>query len=272
MLVLIDGEVVPPGEAKLSIFDATVLRGIGCFEAMRVYDSRPFETERHLDRLEKSARALRIELPSRAALTSWIEAVARDRDDGVVRILATPGGRVDDVETPPRVVVLSQPLPEVPDTFRLHPIVAPWHPAGADWALTGVKSLSYGPNVAAQREAVAAGFDDALLLSRDDVVLEAPTSAVAWVKAGVLELPSLDLGVLESVTRAVVLEEAVKLGIDHREGRFALNDLLEADEVMILATSKEVCSVTAIGERTFGAGPVTEKLRVAFRARVASSS
>lgn len=272
MLVLIDGEAVSPAEAKLSVFDATVLRGIGCFEAMRVYGGSPFEVERHLDRLEKSARVLRIELPARATLRGWIEDVARERDDGVVRVLATPGGSVDDVKTPPRVVVLSQPLPRVPDTFRLKPQVAPWHPAGADWALTGVKSLSYGPNVAAQREAVAAGFDDALLLSRDDIVLEAPTSAVAWVIGGVLELPTLELGVLESVTRAVILEEATRLGIAHREGRYALGHLLGADEVMILATSKEVRAVTAIGEQGFEPGPVTEQLHRAFRARVSASS
>lgn len=267
MRVLIDGEAVDPKAATLSVFDQTILRGAGCFEALRAYDGVAFEIERHLDRLESSARSLEVPLPAREQLSAWIDDVAGHSGDGLVRVLATPGAPDPKLDAPPRVIVFTEPLPPAPDVFRLLPLVAPWHSAGASWTLEGVKSLSYGPNVAAQREAKKRGFDDALLLSREGFVLEAPMAAVAWVKDGALCLPTTALGVLRSVTRAVVVEEAKDLGIETREVKATLDELNGAFEVMLLSTSRAVRPVVAVGDLTFAPGDVTRRLSQSYDAR-----
>lgn len=265
--VLIDGAEVASETAALSVFDKTLLRGAGCFEAIRAYGGRAFAADAHLERLERSACSLGLAVPPRARLLSWVARVAEAGGDVVVRVLLTAGSS-DVAWAPPRTVVLWEPLPDVPDALRLWPVAAPWHPAGAEWELAGVKSLSYAPNMAAQRRAQAHGADDALLVGRGGEALEAPTASVAWVKGGVLETPALKLGILDSITRRVVLEEALRLELPVVEGTFPLSRVEEADEVMILATTKEVRPVVAVGERSFAPGAVTARLEEAYRERV----
>jgi branched-subunit amino acid aminotransferase/4-amino-4-deoxychorismate lyase len=143
-------------------------------------------------------------------------------------------------------------------------MVAPWHAAGVPWELAGAKLLSYAPNMAASRRAVAEGFGDALLTSIEDVMLEGPTFSVAWVIGGVVETPGLSLGILDSITRRVMLELADGLGIETREGEWTLDRLDLADEVMALSTIRDIQPVSAVGRRAFVEGAVTARLSREF--------
>ena len=105
------------------------------------------------------------------------------------------------------------------------------------------------------------GFDDALLLAIDGWVLEGPTFSVAWLIDGVLETPTLELGILDSITRRVALEVADKIGLEVLESRWELDRLLSASEVMALSTVREVQSVVAVGDVTWEPGPITERLQ-----------
>jgi len=260
---LINGVAVAPEVAALSVFDPIVLRGDGCFEAARIYGGRCFRLHDHLARLARSAAALEIELPPLDEIARWCATVSQERGEGIIRVLASAGPAGAGT-----VVVLSQPLPQLPARYRLMPQTAVWHPAGDGWALAGVKALSYAPNMAATRRAKAEGFDDALLVSRDGTVLEGPTSSVAWVVSGVFETAELGLGILESITRRVVLELTNELGIRVVEGRFPIERVLQADEAMVLSTLKEVRPIAAVGKRDFVAGPVTALLSEAYARRV----
>lgn len=264
MTVFINGVAHPDEQAALSVFDPIVLRGDGCFEATRVYGGKSFRLDDHLRRLARSAGALEMQLPPLEQIAGWCEQVAAERGDGVLRILASSGA--DGAGT---IVVMSHPLAGMPDTFRLAPVVVPWHSGGANWSLTGMKTLSYAPNMAAGRTALGAGFDDALLLSRDGIVLELPTSSVMWVVDGAIETPGLDLGILDSITRRVALQLCAELDIPVKEGRYDLERLGDASEVMVLSSTKEIRPVVAVGERAFSAGPVTAELTAAYSARVA---
>ncbi|NOY55736.1 MAG: hypothetical protein GXP34_07080 [Actinobacteria bacterium] len=268
MRVLIDGRAVDAADAAISVFDHGLLRGDGCFEALRSYNGSPYALGPHLDRLAASAALLHLDLPSREEMETWIRAVARDGGDCTVRVVATRGGFDPDVDAGPRVVVLWEPIPELPEHLRVLPLEAPWHSDGATSELTGAKTLSYAPNMAANRVARLAGFDDALLYGRSGRILEGPTFCVAWVVDGVLETPSLDLGILASITRGATLQEAERAGIGVREGHFGLDRLDDADEVMALSTVKEVKPVVRVGERRFVPGPVTELLARRYRQRV----
>lgn len=211
-------------------------------------------------------------LPDRETLAGWIAAAAADGGDCVVRVIATRGGTDAHVEAPPRLIVFWEELPDLPASLSLAEISAPWHPGGFPWALAGVKGLSYGPNMASMRMAKAAGFDNALLVSREGVMLEGPTNSIGWVVDGGVETPSLDLGILSSITRTVTLEAAAELGFDVREGHFPTSRLDLAAEFFILSTVNEVMPVTQVGDRTFEPGPVTFQLQEAFRRRVRAAT
>ncbi len=270
MRVMIDGRPLDPHQATISVFDWGLLRGDGIFEAVRSYRGRLFQLEAHLDRLERSAALMHLELPRRDDVAAWAAAVAADGGDCVVRIVVTRGGSEADVAAPSRVVVLWEPTADLPDRLAVRPTAAPWHSGGIPWELMGAKTLSYAPNMSAWRKARLEGYDDALLITRDGFVLEGPTFTICWVTDGVLETPSLDLGILASITRTVTLQEAEKLGVPVREGRYTLDRVLGADEVFALSTVKEIKPVGRVGARDFETGPVTKELSDAFAARVAA--
>ncbi len=268
MRVIIDGQPVDPQQATISVFDWGLLRGDGVFEAVRSYGGRLFRLEAHLERLQRSAALLQLDPPDVSQIARWATVVGEDGHDCTVRILVTRGGSEPDVDCPARVVVLWEPVPDVPSSVSVRPTPAPWQSGGIPWELMGAKTLSYAPNMSAWRVAQAEGFTDALLISRDGHVLEGPTFSIGWVVEGVIETPSLDLGILASITRTVALGEAAGLGLTVDEGRFALERVLEADEVFALSTLKEVMPVDRVGTTTFAAGPITDRLAAAFRARV----
>ncbi len=276
MRVLIDGRESDPAAASVSVFDWGVVRGDGCFEALRSYGGVAFAVDAHLDRLWNSAGVLGMDgtLPDRGAIAGWIAAVAADGGDCLVRVVATRGGSDALIDAPPRLIVFWEQLPDLSESMSLAEISAPWHPGGFPWELAGVKGLSYGPNMASMRMARAAGFDDALLISREGMMLEGPTNSVGWVVDGVVETPSLDLGILSSITRTEALLAAEELGIDVTEGRFPTSRLDEAQEFFVLSTVKEVMPVTRVGPRLFPIGPVTMRLaeRVHGRIRAATRS
>ena len=266
--VLVNGVAVAPGEAAVSVLDVGLLRGYGCFEAMRSYDGTLFRMAEHLNRLEASAAAMNIPLPPRSDLEAW----ATDRaaqGDAVVRIVVTGGIDVDHPGTDASTVVLAHEAPARPESMRLQELYAPWHPAGEPSELSGVKSTSYGPNVAAVMRAKREGFDDALLLATDTTVLELPNATVGWVVDGAVETPSLDLGILRSVTRHAMIEVAAELAVQVEVGRFPATRLHAADEAFVMSTTKEIVPVVAIGTREYEPGPVTKSLAEGFRHLVA---
>ena len=262
--VLINGVA---SDAGVSVTDSSVLRGDGCFEVLKAYQGRAFAMDLHLDRLERSAKALEITLPEREELAAWIGAVAEECPDCAVRVVVTRGSALPGAPPEPMVIVFAHSWEPPVGPATLFPVTAPWHAAGVDWDLAGAKILSYAPNVSATRSARNSGFDDALLLTVSGSMLEGPTFSVAWVVDGVLETPTLDLGILDSITRRLLLEDATKLGIEVVEGEWRLDRLAEASEAMALSTIREVQPVSRIGEMGFGEGPVTSRLRREFSQR-----
>lgn len=260
---IVNGTMVD--DLVVDVTDPMVTRGDGCFEAVKAYRGTLYALDAHLSRLQRSATALAIDLPPLADVGSWAAEVAGERrDDSAVRILVSAG--TGDGST---VIVFAHDLPEVLPAYRLAAVPAPWHPAGAAWELSGVKTLSYGPNMGATRVAVSKGFDDALLIGRDGQVLELPTASIVWVVNGVLETPELGLGILASVTRDVLLRIAPGIVHDVVEGVWGVERLDEATEVMVVSTTREITPVVAVDDRHYGAGDVTSRLAIAYRDDVA---
>lgn len=248
---------------SISVYDEGLLRGDGCFEAIRSYDGIAFAFAGHYQRLARSAAALDLRCPSEEDVRAWVDELAREGGDCIIRVLLTRGSGDSG-----RCVVLWQPLPAGLSPLRLLPVDAPWHPGGHSWELSGVKTISYAPNMAASRLARTKGFDDALLISREGYVLEGPTFSVAWVRDGAIETPGLDLGILDSVTGRQLFSAAAAEGLTIVSGRFWLDALAEATEVVALSTVKEVSPVIAVGENSFVPGALTDLLVRLYRGLV----
>ena len=260
--VLINGAT---SDGRLPVTDSSVLRGDGCFEVLMSYGGKPFALDAHLDRLERSAAALQIVLPARAELATWIEKISADLGDGAVRVVVTRGASVPGLDGPSNVVVFGHTWERSGQPSTLLPVEAPWHAAGVDWELAGAKVTSYAPNMAATRRAVAEGFEDALLVTTEGVILEGPTFSLGWVIEEALETPGLQLGILDSITRRIVLDATGEMGIEVSEGEWNLDRLEAATEVMAWSTVREVQPVVAVGKRAWRPGPLTQRLGEMYR-------
>jgi branched-subunit amino acid aminotransferase/4-amino-4-deoxychorismate lyase len=123
-------------------------------------------------------------------------------------------------------------------------------------------------------EAHEHGADDALFLAQGRVVLECPTSNFWWRRGSELFTPSLDLGILAGVTRAVLVERLPSLGYTLCEGIFEAEVLAGADEAFASSSVREVMPVVTLDGRTIGdgaPGPAARALQEELR-RCASSS
>lgn len=266
--VLIDGLAVESDRAAISVFDIGFQRGYGCFEAMRSYDGSIFRLGPHLDRLELSATKLRLPTPDRESIAGWCRSVAETAGESVVRVFVSGGTDARVPGTDSRTVVFAEAVRPGSSTMTVQSRTAPWHTDG-DWSeLTGAKALSYGFNLAASVAAQDDGFDDALLIGRSDHVLEGPTFSIGWISDGVFHTPGLGIGILESITRTVVIEVASRLGMLVRDGIYEIGDVMAADEVFAMSTVREVLPIVRLDDREFRVGVGTESLQKGFTALV----
>jgi len=248
-LASVDGQVTPTAEAMVPMKDDGLYRGDGAFEVIRLYEGRPFALGDHLDRLERSAAAIRLEF-DRAALEREIDALLEQAGgpDGQLRLIVTRGGR--------RIAAI-EPIPAHAETLRLATVT--YSPT---LILNGVKSLSYAANMQATRLAKEQGADEAVLVRPDGTVLEPPTSAIFWVTPdGTLRTPALDVGVLESITR----DRLVKT-LRVEEGAWPVAELATAQEAFLASTTREIQAVSAIDGNDLpeAPGPRTREAQEAF--------
>lgn len=225
----VDGEILEPGEAFLPLPDDGLLRGDGVFEVARIYGGRPFALDLHFDRMERSAAAIGLDL-ERDLLEGDADRLITSNGDAdcLIRIVQTRSGR--------RILSLEE-LPDHSPTISLASVS--YSPTVV---LNGVKSLSYAANVHATRLAKEAGAEEALFVSPEGIVLEPPTSSIFWATAdGLLRTPTLEAGVLDSITRRKIVER-----LEVEEGEFPLEDLLEASEAFLASTTREAHPVSRI--------------------------
>jgi branched-chain amino acid aminotransferase len=249
VLAAVDGRIVPPEEATISILDEGLVRGDGAFEVLKLYRGMPFRLGPHLDRLERSAAA--IELPvDRSALEREVAALLAEDvpPEGCLRIVVTRGGRrlLTAEELPPFAPSVSIALIE----FSPSEILA------------GVKSISYAGNMQATRIAVARGADEAVYVRPDGVVLEAPTSSIFWADGeDRLHTPALSVGILDSITRGVLID-----ALEVAEGEFPRDELTGATEAFLASTNREVQPISSVDEQALPVvgGPAGERAAAAL--------
>jgi 4-amino-4-deoxychorismate lyase len=258
----------------LDPLDLALVRGEAVFEALRTYGGRPFRLDAHLERLAASARAIELPLPGGLEDLAARAIDAAGGGDLVLRLICTkgpegPGGG-------PVAFAICADLPaSVEDERRrglrlilLTTATDPLLRAAAPWLLAGVKTISYATNMAAQRTARARGADDAILVGLGGELLEAPTANLWWRVGHTLHTPSLELGILAGITRAVLLDLAPGLGLKALEGVFTAEDLAAADEAFLSSSTRELMPVVEVDGAPVAdgrPGPVTADLQSALR-------
>ena len=275
--VWIDGKLVPKEEAKISVYDHGLLYGDGVFEGIRVYSGRIFRLEQHLDRLWDSAKAIRLEIPhTRADLTAAMEQTVRANKftDCYIRLVVTRGvgylGLNPNKCPRPSVIIIA-------DTIELYPkemydkgmsvitaSVIRNHPNALS---PRVKSLNYLNNILAKIEAIDANVPEAIMLNHEGNVAECTADNIFIAKAGTVYTPTTHDGILEGITRAVILDLCERMTIKCVEKTLQRHDLYVADECFLTGSGAEVVPVTRIDGRSVGAGtpgPTTQKIMDAF--------
>lgn len=277
--VNVNGIVTPGDQAVISVFDHGFLYGDGVYETLRTYNRQPFLLERHLARLRASAARLSLHVPpSNQALEARLrDTMARVHPNGevTIRMLVTRGiGELsyDPAACPvPTIVIIARAHHDTPDAVLRHGArvvvanVLRNHPRSVD---PSIKSNNLLNNVLAMQEAVRLGADEAILLNHRGELAECSQSNLFAVRHGVVLTPPLDAGLLEGVTRNLLFEVGIDIGIPVRETVLHEADLGEIDELFITSTTREVLPVVRVDQQTIGSGkpgPVAQRLLTRFR-------
>ncbi len=277
--VYVNGKFLPRAEAKVSVFDRGYLYGDGVFEGIRTYNGRIFRLDKHLERLYRGAKAIALDLPltPEEFKDVIIEAVRRNGlRDCYIRVVVSRGeGDLGlnpmNCHTPPTIVVIV-------DHISLYPkevyeqgleLVTCTTCRNLPTALNPeIKSLNYLNNILARIEVVRAGAHEGLMLNHLGYVAEATGDNVFVVREGVLKTPPPHTGILEGITRQVVLELAQEMDLPVREDMLTLYEVYTADECFLTGTAAEIVPVARTDGRVIGdghPGPITKRLMERFK-------
>jgi branched-chain amino acid aminotransferase len=215
----IDGEFVPADKAVIPVDDLALLRGIGVFDLLRTYDGQPYFLDAHIERLEKSARRIQLNLPwSHDEIADVVKQTLAKNDipEANIRIVVT-GGSSKDFMTPsgsPRLLVLVSPIPRLPGHWYTKGVkIISWE---VERPIPGAKSIDYISASLALKKAAAEDAIEALYIDRNGLALECTTSNVFAFIDGNLVTPGR--GILSGVTRIDRCRRSVHHGYQQRAG------------------------------------------------------
>ena len=269
MRTWVNGTIVEPAEALVSVFDHGLTVGDGVFETAKVVDGVPFALTRHLERLCSSAAGMGLPEPDLELVRHAVaETLTENSDAGPLRLRITYTGGISPLGSDrgngaPTLVVAVAPLRDWPASSAVATV--PWT-RNERSATAGLKTTSYAENVVALAHAHAAGAAEALLANTAGNLCEGTGSNVFLVLDGEVLTPPLSSGCLAGVTRALVLEWTGALERD-----VPMAEVARAAEVFLTSSTRDVHGVHAVDGRTLEApGPVTKQVASTFAQRAAT--
>ena len=281
LIVNINGQLIHRDKAGISPFDSAVQGGDAVWEGLRLYTGRIFKLHEHLDRLERSARALSIvDLPAREKIIEEIKrtlAANKMRDGVHIRLTLSRGVKITSGMDPrlnqsgPTLIVLAENKPPVYAKTGLTLITSKMRRPPPEILDPRIHHANLLNSILAKIEANKAGADDALMLDTRGFVAETNATHIFIVKESELATPHV-VACPEGITRATVLEICQANAIPCRETDLAPDEILGADEMFCTGTMGELAGVVRLDGRTIGdgeIGPVTRRLSTLFAARTA---
>ncbi len=264
MIFNLNGKLVREEEAKVSVLDRGFLYGDGIYETVLIRNGRPFLLGRHLERLRSSAAIIRVDVPwEDGKFVTEIDRLleANGRTDAALRINISRGVgdwrlSVERASNPTFLFSLF-PIPDYQqDTYtrgweviisREFVTMDPIIPALA-------KTTNRLSLILAKSEAEQRGGKEAILLNMQGYLTEGTSSNVFFVKDGVVCTPSLESGILDGITRSVVMEILEEEGVGVEEMVYRPDDLKNADEAFLTFTTAGVVPIYSVDGGVMGTG------------------
>ena len=281
-----DGKLVPWDEAQVHVLTHALHYGLGVFEGIRCYkctDGRSaiFRLQEHVDRLFDSAKIMQMEIPftREAIFNAIIETLQANRlDQGYIRPLSFVGAGAMGVhpgKNPIQTIIATWPwgayLGEEALEKGIRVKTSSFTRHHVNVMMTKAKvSGNYVNSILAKRDAVADGYDEALMLDAQGYVSEATGENIFIVKKNVIKTPPLG-SILAGITRESLMILAEDLGYRIVEQQFTRDELYSADEAFFCGTAAEVTPIREVDRRVIGAGsagPVTKDLQKKYFAAI----
>ena len=273
----INGVIAGPEDAKISVLDHGLLFGDSVYETLRTYNGKPFLFSRHFARLEHSAKAIDLRLPWTRSKT--LEEIRKTLFAGECRIRLVftrgVGDVAADVETcaDPTPIIIVVPLVVPPERIYKEGVEVVISTVRRSSRFADLKTGSLIHQVLARREAKARHAYEAILLTADEKLSDGITSNIYIVRDGKLLTPSREAGIIEGITRGVVLDQAREIGIEVTEGLFDIDEIGRADEMFLTSSTREVVPIAKVEGKPVGnarPGPITLQLLRAYRSAIQS--
>lgn len=278
MHVYLNNKIVPKSEATVSVYDHGFLYGDGVYETMRAYDGVVFMIDEHIGRLRRSAEMIRLLLPKDSdgiKKAVYETLIANNRKEAYIRLTVSRGygpiGLDPDLCRDATFVVIAEEMKGYPSSMYkngINIIIAGTRRNLREAINPRIKSLNFLNNILAKIEAKDAGAYEAVMLNSKGYIAEGTISNIFFVKEGVVCTPSTNCGILDGITRKIILDLAVREGFRVREGRFSSGDLFSAFECFITNTTLEVMPVAKVDNVKFMTGEATRLLLRSYRKEV----
>ncbi|MCR8645839.1 aminodeoxychorismate lyase [Paenibacillus sp. N1-5-1-14] len=263
MKISLNGRLIDDQEAVISIYDHGFLYGMGLFETFRTYEGRPFLLAQHLERLTAGCEELGISFePDQERVHELVQSLlqANGLEDGYFRYTITAG---DDLlglpghsyERPTEILYVKGLPPRNRQQMRQGKALQLLDlrrntPEGT----VRLKSLHYMNNILAKREMLqypwtAASTVEGLMLTEEGYVAEGIVSNIFFVSEGKLCTPALTTGILPGITRQFIMDIAVEAGVSIEEGLYTVEQLQQADEILMTNSIQEISPVHTLWNR-----------------------
>ncbi len=266
MRVYIDGEVLAEPDAKVSVFDHGLVTGDGAFETLAVYQGQVFATSRHLARLERTCKGMRLDPPDLAEVEKAVRRVVEENGivDGKVRITYTAGdsGLGSARSNSKRRLIVACEAGER-TTSSTNVAISPW-PRSEVGVLAGLKTTSYAENVICLDWALERGASEVIFKNLKGHLCEGSGSNIFFVQNGQLYTPAVSTGCLAGVTRDLIVE---RLGAKEIEIEAEVLYHESVQEAFLSSTLREVQPIAMIDSRRFSdvPGPITAETARGFQ-------
>ncbi len=279
MFVYLNTKIVPLSDATVSVLDHGFLYGDGIYETMRAYDGTVFMIDEHIKRLFRSASLIKLKIKkNKKEIKSAIQEIlkANSLKNAYIRLTVSRGygpiGLDPALCKEPTFVVIANEFKDYPEAYYkngVRLIISSVRRNLKEAVNPQIKSLNFLNNILAKIEAKEKGAYDALMLNSDDYLTEGTICNVFFVskkgKRNVLCTPSIECGILEGITRKIVIESASKKGIKIKEGLFRKKDIYSADEVFITNTTMEIMPVSEVDKKKYKVGTITRILHSEYK-------
>ncbi|MFC7475007.1 D-amino-acid transaminase [Dankookia sp. GCM10030260] len=272
-IAYVNGRYCDQRLASVNIEDRGYQFGDGIYEVVHLHDGRFVDEARHLDRLERSLREIRLPMPmSRAALRHVLAEVGRRNrvTEGLLYMQVTRGvARRDHAfparPVPPALVVTVKriaPYPTDVDRWAASCITLP----DLRWARRDIKSVNLLPNCLARQAAREQGAIEAILYDETTGMVTEGAATSFWIvdEHGVILTRQLDQVILPGCTRGALLAELAAAGIGWEERDFSLAEMRRAREAFLTSATSFVKPITRIDGAAVGDGTVGPVVRRLF--------